>query len=148
MCQLYGEKIPCTTVYRIIRYGTVINTVRQSAESAQCTVQYSTVQYTVQLLLLSCIAAQCTHRRNCDYDYKTFDGSVDSPSSLRYTLEHRVSLTLVRKAARCCFRYASGYKEGMTGPLLDYAVKQYKGHRAIPANSYAIIKESFEKDKK
>lgn len=33
----------------------------------------------------------------------------------------------------------SGYRSGLTGQLLDYSVKKYKGHRAIPANIFRVL---------
>ena len=35
------------------------------------------------------------------------------------------------------------YRSGMVGPLLDYAMKKYKGHRMIPRDSLQIIEEEF-----
>lgn len=36
-----------------------------------------------------------------------------------------------RKVARSCFRWMDGYRKGLTGLLLAYAMKKYKGHRTI-----------------
>lgn len=33
-----------------------------------------------------------------------------------------------RRRARFCFRYMDGYRQQLTGRLLDFAVKQYKSH--------------------
>ena len=35
----------------------------------------------------------------------------------------------------------SGYRSGLTGVLLDYSVKKYKGHRAIPTNIRNVLGE-------
>ena len=41
----------------------------------------------------------------------------------------------------------SGYRENLTGPLLDYAMKKYKGRRMIPSVNLALIEEQFKKEK-
>ena len=43
-----------------------------------------------------------------------------------------VPLAFFRRASRHCFRFMSGYRQGLTGNLLDYTQRKYKGHRAIP----------------
>lgn len=40
-------------------------------------------------------------------------------------------LVTIRKFFRQVYRYMSAYREGATGLLAEYAVKQYKSHRAI-----------------
>ena len=40
----------------------------------------------------------------------------------------------------------SGYRENLSGPLLDYALKKYKGHRMIPSVNLALIEEQFKKE--
>ena len=34
-----------------------------------------------------------------------------------------------------------GYRSGITGPLLDYTVKKYRGHRAIPENIPKLLND-------
>jgi len=38
-----------------------------------------------------------------------------------------------------------GYRAGLVGPELDYAVKKYKGHRMIPRENLAIVQAEFKK---
>ena len=38
-----------------------------------------------------------------------------------------------------------GYRAGLVGPELDYAVKKYKGHRIIPRENLEIIQSEFKK---
>ena len=38
-----------------------------------------------------------------------------------------------------------GYRAGLIGPELDYAVKKYKGHRMIPRENLAIVQDEFKK---
>jgi len=41
-----------------------------------------------------------------------------------------------------------GYRAGLHGPVLDYALKKYKSHRTIPECSYELLKEEMDKLKK
>jgi hypothetical protein len=43
-----------------------------------------------------------------------------------------IPVAFFRRAARHCLRFMSGYRKGLTGLLLDYTQRKYKGHRAIP----------------
>jgi hypothetical protein len=38
-----------------------------------------------------------------------------------------------------------GYRAGLVGPELDYAVKKYKGHRMIPRDHLEIVRLEFHK---
>jgi hypothetical protein len=69
------------------------------------------------------------HRNNCTYTYK------DLRASLPNTVEELLPLAFVRRAARHCERFMDGYRRGLTGPLLAYAVKKYRSHRAIPGTA-------------
>lgn len=40
--------------------------------------------------------------------------------------------TLIIKFVKHCFRFMQGYRVGLHGPVLDYAMKKYKSHRCIP----------------
>ena len=42
-----------------------------------------------------------------------------------------------------CLRFMSGYREGLVGPELDYAVKKYRGHRCIPVGQLELIRAAF-----
>jgi hypothetical protein len=53
-------------------------------------------------------------------------------------------LDVIKKFFMHCLRYMLAYQFNLTGPLLDYAVKQYKGHRCIRANQIEQVKENFE----
>lgn len=37
-----------------------------------------------------------------------------------------------RRAVQHSFRYMDAYRKGLTGPLLEYAVRKYRSHRTIP----------------
>jgi transposase len=43
-----------------------------------------------------------------------------------------IPLHFFRRAARSCFRWMSGYREGLVGPFLDYIMKKYTSHRCVP----------------
>ena len=52
-------------------------------------------------------------------------------------------------------RFMDGYTKGLTGSLLAFAVKKYRGHRAMPAfltrdleNEMKESKQNVEKNKK
>ena len=38
----------------------------------------------------------------------------------------------------------SGYRIGLQGPLLDFAMRKYHGHRSISAFQIAVIRAAFE----
>ena len=43
-------------------------------------------------------------------------------------LLNSIPLPFVRRASRRCLRYIDGYRIGLIGPELDYAIRKYKGH--------------------
>ena len=49
------------------------------------------------------------------------------PKSLEF-----VPLITIRKFLRKCWRYMDLYKKGLSGRLVEYAVKKYKSHWRIP----------------
>lgn len=65
-------------------------------------------------------------RRSCTFNY------VQLRDELLPQAIDSLPLAFVRKAARHCFRFMSGYRMGLRGPLLDFTMKKYKGHRMIP----------------
>ena len=54
-----------------------------------------------------------------------------------------IPLPFVKRASRQCLRYMDGYRLGLIGPELDYAVRKYKGHRMIPPQNLQVIKDEF-----
>jgi hypothetical protein len=44
----------------------------------------------------------------------------------------------------------SGYREGLEGPLLDYTMKKYRSHRAIPTGLRTFLEADYKeyRDKK
>ena len=57
-------------------------------------------------------------------------------------------ISFVRKAARHCYRFMSGYRQGLDGPLLDYTMRKYSGHRGIPDIILVEVQAVFDKSRK
>jgi hypothetical protein len=79
------------------------------------------------------------HRQHCKYNYK------DLKDNLPLTISDKLSLSYVQKVYRSAFRFMTGYRLGMKGPLLDFAMKKYSGHRVIPSGLIAEINSQFDK---
>ena len=77
------------------------------------------------------------HRRNCTYNYK------DLKEGLPITFEEIMPIAYVRRAFDHCLRFMAGYRVGLTGAVLEYAVKKYKSHRRL---SSSINLESIENE--
>jgi hypothetical protein len=80
------------------------------------------------------------HRRHCTYSFNDLDGA----NGLVRTLNERIPLTFVRRAANHCLRYMSFYRAGLHGPELEFAVRKYRSHRAISSEQKSMIKSEFE----
>ena len=59
-----------------------------------------------------------------------------------------IPIKFFKKVSRHCFRYMSGYRMGLQGPALDYAIKKYTSHRCIPPTSLQLIQDEFRALKK
>jgi hypothetical protein len=106
-------------------------------------------QYVTTTLLLNYIEmvwgwTKSYHRRTCTYNYK--DLKRDLPTTLLKTLP----LECFRRFSRYCLRFMSGYREGLEGPLLDYTMKKYRSHRAIPTGLRTFLEADYKeyRDKK
>jgi len=72
------------------------------------------------------------HRSNCTYNFR--DLSEGLPNTKRHTnIFHEKS------------RFMDAYRRGLTGPLLEYAMKKYSGHRRIPAG-VTVVKKIMKKN--
>ena len=76
-------------------------------------------------------------RRECSFSFNELFENL--PRQLK-----SVPPSFVKRASRHCLRFMDGYRAGMVGPLLDYAMKKYKGHRMIPRDSLKVIEAEFE----
>ena len=65
------------------------------------------------------------HRTHCTYNCK------DLKAGLPITLEEKLSTAFVRRAFDHCVRFMNGYRYGLTGAVLKYAVKKFKSHRRL-----------------
>jgi hypothetical protein len=82
-------------------------------------------------------------RRSCPYNFH--DLVVKLPETL-----HDVPLPFHRRALTHCFRFMSGYRRGLKGPMLDYVLKKYKGHRVVPqfaANELVNIEGEYKQQR-
>jgi hypothetical protein len=67
-------------------------------------------------------------RRDCSFSYK--DLQVKVPEAL-----FDVPQAFVKKVSRHCFRFMDAYRHGLpAGPIADYAMKKFSGHRRLPPN--------------
>jgi hypothetical protein len=76
-------------------------------------------------------------RQECKFSFDVLKERVP------IVLDTLIPIHFVRKAARHCLRFMAGYREGLKGPILDYAMKKFKGHRMIPSDEVELIKEEF-----
>ena len=84
------------------------------------------------------------HRTHCTYNYK------DLKAGLPITLEEKLPIAFVRgRAFDQCLRFMNGYRDGLTGAVLEYAVKKYKSHRRLsPSINLNTIEEEYWEKKK
>jgi hypothetical protein len=80
-------------------------------------------------------------RSECKFSFEHLQQRV--PEIL--TSEEELPLSFIQRASRHCQRFMEGYRIGLHGPLLDYAMKKYRGHRTIAADQLVIIQEEFNK---
>ena len=76
-------------------------------------------------------------RKHCTYSFKDLEENVP------YVLENQIPIAFFRRASRHCFRFMSGYRLGLEGRLLDYAVKKYSSHRKIPENVVDEVAQQY-----
>jgi hypothetical protein len=78
------------------------------------------------------------HRKTCTYNYK------DLKDRLPTVLSKKMPLDFVRRAARFCLRFMSGYRACPSRPLLDFTMKKYKNHRSIPSGIIDTVTKQFD----
>jgi hypothetical protein len=76
-------------------------------------------------------------RRNCQYNYNSLK------NSLPVVIKEKLPICFVRRASQHCLRFMSGYRMGLDGPKLDYAMKKYTSHRRIPLGIADNIESDF-----
>ena len=69
-------------------------------------------------------------RDNCEFD---FDALLQR---VRDMLENLLptKISMIRKFHNRCLRFMGGYRNGLHGPMLEYAVKKYTSHRMFPSD--------------
>ena len=77
------------------------------------------------------------HRNNCKYNYPALK------QGFPITLDELMPIAFVRRAFNHCLRFMAGYRVGLTGAVLEYAIKKYKSHRRLSPNLklYTIVDE-------
>ncbi len=81
---------------------------------------------------------QSHHRRNCTYNFK------DLEEGLPKTMMELMPMSFVRKAFTHCLHIMSGYRLGLSGPLLDFTMKKYTSHRRIPDGVIGYLETQYE----
>ena len=80
-------------------------------------------------------------RKICTFSFKDLQKTL--PTAIK-----TVPLAFMKKASRHCFRFMSAYREGLpAGPLIDFAMKEYSGHRRLPSNVIGEIIEEYKTKK-
>lgn len=85
--------------------------------------------------------AKTYHRKTCSYNFNDLDGE----EGLRATLDRRIPLAFIRRAAQHCLRYMHYYRMGLVGTELEFAVKKFKAHRTISPSQREMIRLAFKK---
>jgi hypothetical protein len=80
------------------------------------------------------------HRRTFTYN----NNYNNLKARLPITLSETIPLAFVRRAARFCLCFMSGYRAGLSGPLLDFTMKKHKSHRTIPLGIVDIVVQQFD----
>ena len=67
-------------------------------------------------------------------------------AGLPIALDIKLLITYVRRAFDHCLRFMNGYRVGLTGAVLEYAVNKYKSHRRLSRsiNIFTIEEEYVE----
>mmetsp|Transcript_10357 Transcript_10357/g.9985 ORF Transcript_10357/g.9985 Transcript_10357/m.9985 type:complete len:253 (+) Transcript_10357:318-1076(+) len=80
-------------------------------------------------------------RKICTFSFKDLQNTL--PTAIK-----SVPIPFMKKASRHCFRFMSAYREGLSaGPLIDFAMKKYSGHRRLPSNVLGEITEEYKTKK-
>lgn len=79
-------------------------------------------------------------RKTCDFQYSKLVEKL--PNEIE-----SIPLEVYKRSAIHGYRFMDGYRKGLTGPLLDYAMKKYKSHRAIPNVTLEDLENMYKKHK-
>ena len=56
-----------------------------------------------------------------------------------------IPLDFIKKTFEHCYRFMSGYRHGLSGPWLDFAMKTYKSHRRITNDVVTLVQAEMKK---
>ena len=76
-------------------------------------------------------------RKMCTFKFEDLCKNLDE-------IVNNIPLAYVRRVNRHYLRFMDGYRKGFKGPILDYIMRKYRAHRAIPALSNDMISKEFE----
>ena len=84
----------------------------------------------------------------CPEARKRHISKFESSEKLPITLDEKLPIAYVRRALDHCLRFMNGYRLGLTGAVLEYAVKKYKSRRRLsPSINLTTIQEEYFKKK-
>jgi len=72
-------------------------------------------------------------RRHCHFNFAKLK------EQLPRAMHDDMPIAFVRRAFRKCQRFMSGYRIGLEGPLMDFAMKVYTSHRKFPSSAVAAL---------
>ena len=78
-------------------------------------------------------------RLHCGYDFLTFERQLSEIIDA-----DEIPVSFFAGCQNHCNRYMEGYRIGLEGPLLDFAVKKFSKHRSIPHESVQIVRLQYQ----
>ena len=66
-------------------------------------------------------------------------------SSSSVEFDETMPIAFVSRAVDHCFRFMDGYRKGLRGPVLEYAVKKYKSRRRLSTSLKPVMVEKNSK---
>jgi hypothetical protein len=78
-------------------------------------------------------------RQHCGYDMPSLKAAVDR--GMYGDGNGGLTLGLIRKYFRLCFRYMSAYRVGLKGAAAKHATKAFKSHRKVPGDAVLAMIE-------
>ena len=86
-------------------------------------------------------------RKHCTYNYSDLKAKL--PEIIQDLSTAKIAY--VRKMASHSYKFMELYRRGLDGPLLDFAIKKYKGKRTVPPFVIAELEKTkleYEESKK
>jgi len=77
-------------------------------------------------------------RERCDNNAHTLEAEI--PKILR-----EITVTFIRRTERHCLKRMEGYRQGLSGPFLDFIMKKQKSHRTIDKEGIELARAEFVK---